>query len=76
MGWLHRRFSRSEDAPTATDASEATTIDGAADDGGGRGSAAATSGVVDDPADLRPSQEIRRRQRALLERYVTLVRTR
>ena len=73
MNW-RKRFSPS-DAAAATNASDVTNTNGALDDGGG------IRGVVETPAapdgsDPHLPEEIKRRQVALLLRYVMTIRVR
>jgi hypothetical protein len=70
---LFKLFSPS-DAGAAENASDVTTTNGAPHDGGYR-SVGATSAVPDGP-NPPLSEEIKRRQVALLLRYVTAIRAR
>ena len=71
MGWLNL-FSPS-DAVAAPDAGDATIINGAPYDGGGSRSVVEAPALPDRP-DPRLSEEIKRRQVALLLRYVVAIR--
>jgi len=71
MAWL-KLFSPS-DAVAAADAGDVTIINGAPYDGGGSRSVAETPALPDRP-DPRLSEEIKRRQVALLLRYVVAIR--
>lgn len=76
MGWFTKRFSPS-DAAAAADATDVTIINvnGAPYDGGESGSVA-EGPAVRDAADPRLSEEIKRRQVALILRYIMAMRVR
>lgn len=61
------------DAIAAPDAGDVTKIDGAPHDGAGSGNVVVTPALRDN-LDPRRSEEIRRRQVALLLRYVVAIR--
>jgi hypothetical protein len=73
MGWLDRISPT--DAEAAGDASDATNINGAPHNGRGSPSVAGTPAASDGP-DPPLSEEIKRRQVALLVRYVMTIRAR
>jgi hypothetical protein len=73
MDW-RKLFSRS-DAAAAANASDVTNTNGALFGGGGIPDVVGTPAATDGP-DLRLSEEVKRRQVALLVRYVMAMRVR
>ncbi len=74
MAWFNLRSALR--AAVAADASDTKIIDGAANNGGSRSDVDVVMPVIRDRPDPPLSEEIKRRQVALIERYIVAVRAR